>query len=43
MQKVEYTYYENVTSPSSDIGTTGDLVQVKVSTRVDGDTTTLSM
>ena len=31
IQKVEYTYYGNVTSPSSDLGTTGNLVQVKVS------------
>ena len=31
IQKVEYTYYGNVTSPSTDIGSAGDLVQVKVS------------
>ncbi|MGD9855586.1 MAG: hypothetical protein AB7U20_11620, partial [Planctomycetaceae bacterium] len=31
VEKAEYTYYGNVTSPSSDLGTTGDLVQVKVS------------
>lgn len=31
IQKVEYTYYGNVTSPSSDIGSAGDLVQIKVS------------
>jgi len=31
IQKVEYTYYGNVTSPSTDLGSTGDLVQVKVS------------
>ncbi|MEX2027082.1 MAG: hypothetical protein WEH44_07270, partial [Pirellulaceae bacterium] len=37
LEKVEYTYYENVTSPSTDIGTTGDLVQVKVSRQVPGD------
>lgn len=30
-QKVEYTYYDEVTSPSTDIGSTGDLVQVKAS------------
>jgi len=31
IQKAEYTYYGNVTSPASDLGTTNTLVQVKVS------------
>jgi RHS repeat-associated protein len=31
LQEVDYTYYENVTSPSTNLGTTGDLVQVQVS------------
>ncbi len=31
--KVEYTYYGNVTSPSTDLGSDGDLVQVKISRR----------
>lgn len=31
IQQVNYTYYENVTSPSTNLGTTGDLVQVQVS------------
>ncbi len=31
--KVEYTYYGNVTNPSTDLGSDGDLVQVKVSRR----------
>ena len=38
LQRVEYTYYQNVTSPSTDIGTTGDLVQVKVSSDASNDT-----
>ncbi|MEZ6032063.1 MAG: RHS repeat-associated core domain-containing protein [Planctomycetaceae bacterium] len=38
LEKVEYTYYQNVTSPSTDIGTTGDLVQVKVSRDATADT-----
>jgi RHS repeat-associated protein len=29
--QINYTYYDNVTSPSSDIGISGDLVQVQVS------------
>ncbi len=29
--QVEYTYYDDVTSPSTDLGSSGDLVQVKVS------------
>ena len=33
LQQVNYTYYQDVTSPSADIGTTNDLVQVKVSRR----------
>ena len=37
LEKVEYTYYENVTTPSTDIGATADLVQVKVSRQVPGD------
>jgi RHS repeat-associated protein len=31
LQQVNYTYYQDVTSPSSDLGASGDLVQVKVS------------
>lgn len=38
LQRVEYTYYQNVTTPSTDIGTTGDLVQVKVSRDASNDT-----
>jgi hypothetical protein len=38
LERVEYTYYQNVTSPSTDIGTTGDLVQVKVSRDASADT-----
>ena len=30
--QVDYTYYGDVTTPSTDIGSSGDLVQVKVST-----------
>ncbi|MEZ6032023.1 MAG: RHS repeat-associated core domain-containing protein [Planctomycetaceae bacterium] len=38
LERVEYTYYQNVTTPSTDIGTTGDLVQVKVSRDATNDT-----
>lgn len=37
IRKVEYTYYGNVTSPSTNIGSSGDLVQVKVSWRATAD------
>jgi hypothetical protein len=37
LQQVDYTYYQSVTSPSSDIGTTNDLVQVKVATKATSD------
>lgn len=37
IEQVNYTYYQNVTSPSSDIGSSGDLVQVQVSKRASGD------
>jgi hypothetical protein len=37
LQRVEYTYYDDVTSPSSDIGVTGELVQVKISKRATTD------
>lgn len=37
IQQVNYTYYENVTSPSTNLGTTGDLVQVQVSTHATTD------
>ncbi len=37
LQQVNYTYQQNVTSPSSDIGTVGDLVQVQVSKRATND------
>jgi RHS repeat-associated protein len=35
--QVDYTYQQHVTSPSSDIGTSGDLVQVQVSKRATTD------
>ncbi|WP_339910566.1 RHS repeat-associated core domain-containing protein [Symmachiella dynata] len=38
LQEVEYTYYGDVTSPSTDIGSSGDLVQVKVSRDASDDT-----
>ncbi|MFO0425233.1 MAG: DUF6531 domain-containing protein, partial [Planctomyces sp.] len=38
LEKAEYTYYQNATTPSTDIGTTGDLVQVKISRDATGDT-----
>jgi len=31
IEQVNYTYYQDVTSPSTDLGASGDLVQVKVS------------
>ena len=31
LEQVNYTYYQDVTSPTTDLGATGDLVQVKVS------------
>jgi RHS repeat-associated protein len=37
LEQVNYTYYQNVTSPSTDLGTTGDLVQVQVSKQATGD------
>jgi RHS repeat-associated protein len=40
LQRAEYTYYQDVSSPSTDLGTTDDLVQVKISRRATGDTTT---
>ena len=44
LQQVDYTYYQDVTSPSSDLGTTGDLVQVKVSKKATTDSgSTLSI
>ncbi len=44
LQRVEYTYYEDVATPSADLGSSGDLVQVKVSRRATKDTgTTLSI
>ena len=44
LAQVDYTYYQDVTSPSTDIGNTGDLVQVKVSKRATTDTgSTLSI
>jgi RHS repeat-associated protein len=44
LEQVDYTYYQHVTSPSTDLGTTGDLVQVKVSKKATTDTgTTLSI
>ncbi|QDU44544.1 tRNA3(Ser)-specific nuclease WapA precursor [Symmachiella dynata] len=43
LEQVEYTYYDDVTNPSSDIGSSGDLVQVKVSRRATTDTTSLSV
>ncbi len=38
LQQVDYTYYQGVTSPSTDLGTTNDLVQVKVSKKATNDT-----
>ena len=44
LEQVNYTYYENVTSPSTDLGKTGDLVQVQVSKKATTDTgSTLSI
>jgi RHS repeat-associated protein len=44
LKQVDYTYYQNVTSPSTDLGTTNDLVQVKVSRKSTTDTgSTLSI
>src|SRR5580704_2247607 len=37
LAQVDYTYYQNVTSPSTDLGTTNDLVQVKVSQKATTD------
>jgi hypothetical protein len=37
LEQVNYTYYQNVTSPSSDIGSSGDLVQVQGSKQATGD------
>jgi RHS repeat-associated protein len=37
LQQANYTYYENVTNPSTNLGTTGDLVQVQVSTKATTD------
>jgi hypothetical protein len=37
LEQVNYTYYQGVTSPSTDLGHTGDLVQVQVSKRASGD------
>ena len=38
LEQVTYTYYQHVTSPSSDLGTSGDLVQVQVSKKATTDT-----
>ena len=38
MQKVEYTYFNEVSSGSSDLGSTGDLVQVKTSVKASNGT-----
>jgi hypothetical protein len=38
LEQAEYTYYDDVTSPSTDLGGSGDLVQVKVSKRATTDT-----
>ncbi len=44
LQQINYTYYQDVTSPSSDLGTSGDLVQVQVSKKATTDTgSTLSI
>jgi hypothetical protein len=44
LERVEYTYYQDVTSASTDLGNVGDLVQVKVSKKATADTgTTLSI
>jgi RHS repeat-associated protein len=44
LQQVNYTYDQHVTSPSSDLGTSGDLVQVQVSKKATTDTgSTLSI
>jgi RHS repeat-associated protein len=44
LEQVNYTYYQDVTSPSTDLGTSGDLVQVKVSKKATTDTgSTLSI
>src|ERR1700733_975154 len=44
LEQVNYTYKQDVTSPSSDLGTTGDLVQVQVSKKATTDTgSTLSI
>jgi RHS repeat-associated protein len=37
LQQVNYTYYQDVTSPSTDIGNPNDLVQVTVSKQATGD------
>ncbi len=37
LSQVIYTYYQNVTSPSTNLGTTNDLVQVQVSTHATTD------
>jgi RHS repeat-associated protein len=37
LQQVNYTYYQDVTSPSSDLGHAGDLVQVQVSKHATAD------
>jgi RHS repeat-associated protein len=37
LRQVAYTYYQNVTSPSTDLGHTNDLVQVEVSRKATND------
>jgi RHS repeat-associated protein len=44
LEQVNYTYYQDVTSPSTDLGHSGDLVQVQVSKKATTDTgSTLSI
>jgi len=43
LQRASYTYYQDVRTPTTDLGTTNDLVQVTVSRRATGDTTTASI
>jgi RHS repeat-associated protein len=38
LQQVNYTYYQDVTSPSTDLGSSGDLVQVQVAKKATTDT-----
>ncbi len=38
IQQADYTYYDDVTTPSTDLGSSGDLVQVKMSSRTTADT-----